>query len=73
MRVPDDLSIISLDYSSNFDHLVPQIACYRSDAEGTARIVFRKVLEIASSGASVRSQQALMPDFIAGASVAKIK
>ncbi|MCB1095674.1 MAG: substrate-binding domain-containing protein [Verrucomicrobiae bacterium] len=72
MRVPEDLSLIALDYSPNFDYIVPQIACYRSDAETTARIVFRKVLEIAASGSAVHSPQPLMPDFIAGASVTKL-
>ena len=72
MRVPEDLSLIALDYSPNFDYIVPQIACYRSDAETTARIVFRKVLEIAASGAAVHSPQPLMPDFVAGASVTKL-
>ena len=73
MRVPDDLSLLSLDYSQQFDHLVPVISCYKSDPENTARIVFRKVIEIASSGAAVRSPPAIMPDFVAGGSVAKIQ
>jgi len=72
LRVPEDLSLISLDYSQNFDHLLPVITCYRSDPEITAKIVFRKVIEIASSGASVKSPPAIMPDFITGGSVAKI-
>ena len=72
LRVPEDLSLISLDYSQNFDHLLPAITCYRSDPEITAKIVFRKVIEIASSGVSIKSPPAIMPDFITGGSVAKI-
>lgn len=72
MRVPEDISLVALDYSPSFDYIVPEIACYRSDAETTARIVFRKVLEIAASGAAVHSPQPLMPEFIAGASVSNL-
>jgi DNA-binding LacI/PurR family transcriptional regulator len=72
VRVPEDVSLIALDYSPNFDYIVPEITCYRSDAETTARIVFRKVLEIAASGAAVHSPQPLMPEFIPGASVTRL-
>ena len=72
LRVPQDLSLIALDYSPSFDHLVPEVACYKSDAEATAQLVFRKVFEIASSGAMVGALQPLMPDFVSGASVARL-
>ena len=70
-RVPYDLSLVSLDYSPFHDHLVPQVACYRIDINHSARLLVKKVLELASSGSTTRSAQAMMPDFIPGESVAK--
>ena len=72
LRVPEDLSIVALDYDPYLDHLLPQVACYRVDVNHAARIVVRKTMELAGSGATTRTTQALMPDFFPGDSVAKI-
>ena len=48
-----------------------RIACYRVDVNQAARIVVRKTIELAGSGATTRTTQAMMPDFFPGESVAK--
>jgi DNA-binding LacI/PurR family transcriptional regulator len=71
-KVPDDLSLMALDYEPYLDHLFPKITSYRVDMFHTARMLVRKVLELAGSGSTTRSAQALMPDFSAGGTVAKL-
>lgn len=70
--VPKDLSLVSLDYNPYLDHIVPQIACYRIDIAHAARMLVRKALELAGSGSTTRSAQAMMPDFSPGDSVSRL-
>ena len=70
--IPSDISVIALDHSPFFDHLIPQITCYRVDVEHTAKSLYRKALELAKSHASDCTPETLMPDFVSGASVARI-
>ena len=70
--LPDHLSIIALDHSPFLDHLLPKITCYHTNIEKTAKMLHRKSLELAESGYIARAPEPLMPDFIAGASVARI-
>ena len=71
-RVPGHLSVLSFDYNPYLDHVLPRIACNRIDVIQTARMVVRKALELAGSGSTTHSTQALMPDFFPGDSVAKL-
>ena len=71
-KVPGDISLISLDYNPYLDHVLPQPACYKVDVIHAARMLVRKALELAGSGSTTRSAQALMPDFFPGDSVAKL-
>ncbi len=71
--VSRDVSVLALDHSPNMDHLVPDIACYQTDAEQVAKTLHRKVIEVAGAGATARSPQPLMPEFFPGGSVAKLR
>ncbi|MFT4551349.1 MAG: DNA-binding LacI/PurR family transcriptional regulator [Verrucomicrobiales bacterium] len=70
-RVPDDLSLVVLDYVPYLEFLLPKMACYRINVQHAARMMVRKALELAGSGSTTRTSQALMPDFVAGDSVAR--
>jgi LacI family transcriptional regulator len=72
LAIPSDLSVITLDHSPFLDHLIPQVTCYRIDVEHTAKSLYRKALELAKSPAMDCTAEALMPEFVSGASVARI-
>jgi DNA-binding LacI/PurR family transcriptional regulator len=72
LTIPSGISVIALDHAPFFDHLIPQITCYRIDVEHTAKSLYRKALELAKSQASECTPEALMPDFVTGASVARV-
>lgn len=71
LRVPRDFSLISLATEPVFDHIVPAITTYRIEAAVFARRV-AKLLELLVEGsATSHSGLLLMPDLVAGASIAQ--
>lgn len=67
LRVPQNMSVVSLTYDNVFDALVPKISHYTMDRGTMARGVIRK-LESVMKGQGF-DQKLLIPDFVLGGSV----
>ena len=72
IRIPHDLSLISLTYESWFDHITPRISHYHSDPSTIAKTVMRMIMkQIENKGISNESKL-IIPDFVKGSSVKKV-
>lgn len=69
-RVPADVSVISRDEDTFLAHLVPAPAHYAVKSHLFAKKILRPVLEMVQEGAVSQRATLIMPDFIAGASLA---
>lgn len=70
LRVPQNMSVVSLTYDNVFDALVPGIAHYTMDRATMARGVVRK-LQSVQKGQGI-DEKLLIPDFVLGGSVKKV-
>lgn len=72
LRIPDELSLITLSSEPWFDHLVPSVSHYRSDPIMIARTVARKVIQLAKGEPSSAKTKLLFPEFLDGDSIKKL-
>ena len=70
LRVPEGISLVSRDDESFLQHVLPTIARYSARPAAMARKVSRLVLEMVRGGAVQPRDHRLMPEFIAGESLA---
>ena len=73
LRVPEDLSLITLDHSPYMEDVVPRLASYVRDTKQASKLLYRKIMELRSAGSTTRPMQTIMLDFYAGESVAKLR
>lgn len=70
LRVPEQLSLISLAREPFLEQLVPEITGYRIDAAAVARQVVRRLEQLMAGNSSPGSSPWLTPEVVKGASVA---
>ena len=71
IRVPRDLSLITLAWEPFLDHLVPEISGYRVDPEAVARLVVRRLERLVAGDPNPGGNAWITPEVVKGASVAK--
>ncbi|BCX46166.1 GntR family transcriptional regulator [Haloferula helveola] len=69
LRVPEDLSLVSLAREPFLEHLVPEITGYRSDPASVAKQVVRRLEQIVAGNVAPGGDPWLMPEVVKGASV----
>lgn len=71
IRVPKDLSLITLAWEPFLDHLVPEISGYRVDPEAVAKLVVRRLERLVAGDPNPGGNAWITPEVVKGASVAK--
>ncbi len=71
LSIPRDLSLITITSEPWFEHLLPKPSHYFSDPAQLARTVVRHILPIAQGKTTTSPQKLLIPEYIAGGTVAK--
>lgn len=71
LKVPEQMSILTLSREPYLEHLVPRISGYRIDPAAVARLVIRRLERLARSGTYSDSNPWLIPAEIKGESLAK--
>lgn len=69
IRVPRDLSLITLAWEPFLDHLVPEITGYRVDCGAVARLVVRRLERLASGDLHPGANAWITPEPVKGESV----
>lgn len=69
-KVPQQLSLISLDDSPLFDYLIPDVAHYEFDTEQFSRQVFARVMSVIRKEPIPKPFYRIVPKFIAGNTIA---
>lgn len=72
VRVPDDLSLITLAWEPFLDHLVPEISGYRVDPEAVAKMVVRRLERLAHGDPSPGGNTWITPVVVKGKSVGRV-
>jgi DNA-binding LacI/PurR family transcriptional regulator len=72
VRVPEDLSLISLAWEPFLDHLVPEISGYRVDPEAVAKMSVRRLERLAHGDPSPGGNAWITPMVVKGRSVGKV-
>lgn len=71
LRVPTDLSLITLAWEPFLDHLLPEISGYRVEPDAVAKLVVRRLERIAAGDPNPGGNAWITPEVVRGASVAK--
>jgi len=71
VRVPDDLSLITLAWEPFLDHLVPEISGYRVDPEAVAKMSVRRLERLAHGDPNPGGNAWITPLMVKGKSVGK--
>lgn len=69
IKIPEDLSVVSLSSETWFDHILPKPTHYATDPSGFARTVLRHIIPIATGQSYQSVQKLLIPEYIAGKTV----
>ncbi|BDS08572.1 hypothetical protein NT6N_36120 [Oceaniferula spumae] len=72
LRVPHDLSLITLCYEGWFEHLIPTITHYHSDPASLARTVMRKAASMIEGEPVDATRKLIIPDYLEGQSLREI-
>jgi len=72
IRVPKDLSLITLAWEPFLDHLVPEISGYRVDPEAVAKLVVRRLERLVAGDPNPGGNAWITPEVVKGASVGKM-
>lgn len=70
IRVPGDLSIITLAWEPFLDHLVPEMTGYRVDREAVAKLMVRRLERLAAGDRHPGGNSWISPELVKGESVA---
>lgn len=71
IRVPRDLSLISLGYDPFLKHFYPEISGYRTDPKAVANRLIRRLEHLNSSSRRDQSGSWIEPQVVTGDSLAK--
>lgn len=69
LRVPEDLSLVSLAREPFLEHLLPEVTGYRSDPAVVAKQVVRRLEQLVAGNVSPGGNPWLVPDFVKGGSI----
>ena len=69
LKIPRDLSVISLASEPWYEHIIPKPSHYSTDPANFARTVLRHIIPIAEGKPSTTAQKLLIPEYIAGQTV----
>lgn len=69
LRVPDDISMISLAYEFYIDEIYPAITCYKTDPEQVARRVVRTITRSINGNEQTPNSKWIIPEESAGNSI----
>ncbi|MDE3068889.1 MAG: substrate-binding domain-containing protein [Verrucomicrobiota bacterium] len=69
IRVPADISLVSLTNDSWFDHLHPPVCYYRPDVRLMSRSVADRVLELVETGQVVRKSRRVQLEYVPGGTI----
>jgi DNA-binding LacI/PurR family transcriptional regulator len=72
LRVPKDLSLITLGWEPFLDHLVPEISGYRVDPDAVAKLVVRRLNRLVEGDPNPGGNAWITPEVVKGASVARV-
>jgi DNA-binding LacI/PurR family transcriptional regulator len=70
IRIPQDVSLLSLRSDPDLAFLVPSIACYETTSEVFARTIARRVIQLATTGSLPARQTLIVGRLHPGASLA---
>ena len=73
LRVPEDLSVVSLSREPFLEYLVPEVTGYRSDPAVVAKQVVRRLEQLIVGNVHPGGNPWLLPDLVSGASVAPLR
>lgn len=69
LRVPDDISMISLAYEFYIDEIYPAITCYKTDPEQVARRVVRSITRLINGNEQTPNSKWIIPEESPGNSI----
>jgi hypothetical protein len=72
IRVPEDLSVVSLSREPYLDYSVPEVSGYRVDHEAVAKQVVRRIEQLIAGNPNPGASPWIEPDVIKGGSVGAI-
>jgi DNA-binding LacI/PurR family transcriptional regulator len=72
IRVPKDLSLITLAWEPFLDHLVPEITGYRADPEAVAKLVVRRLERLVAGDPNPGGNAWITPEVVKGGSVGRL-
>jgi DNA-binding LacI/PurR family transcriptional regulator len=72
IRVPKDLSLITLAWEPFLDHLVPEISGYRVDPEAVAKLVVRRLERLVAGDPNPGGNAWITPEVVKGESVGRL-
>ena len=70
VKVPENLSLVTLAWEPFLDHLVPEISGYRIDPEAVAKLVVRRLERLATGDSNPGGNAWISPVTVKGASMA---
>lgn len=73
VRVPRDLSLITLSWEPFLDQLVPEMTGYQVDREAVAKLAVRRLERLAAGDRSPGGNAWITPEVVKGESVAEVK
>jgi DNA-binding LacI/PurR family transcriptional regulator len=72
IRVPADLSIVSLPNDSWFSEFHPPVCYYQPDARSMSRLIAQRVLELVATGQVTRKSVLVPMDYVPGATIGPV-
>lgn len=69
IRVPQQISLISLAHEPFLDHLLPTVSGYKTDPEAVSKQVLRRIESILLGSSNRRTSSWLTPETVKGASI----
>lgn len=73
LRVPEDMSVVSRDEDRFLSFLVPEPARYETSPREMAKALVHPVIELLEEGLPASAGSRLMPEFIRGESITKLR
>lgn len=70
MRVPDDLSLVSLAREPFIEYLLPEVTGYQTDPAVVAKQVIRRIEQLTAGNSNPGGNPWIVPDMVKGGSVA---
>lgn len=73
IRVPEQISLISLAHEPFIDYLIPSVSCYKLDPEAVSKQVIRRIESLLEGNPNRGVHSWITPDSVKGSSIAKVQ